>query len=140
MASGEEEGPVATWLKNIVDWTGLAINDLLYGSSEVEKDDRCRGSWRPHDRDGHGIEEEEEYYYYVLRVYNLLLSMNINQYLFTQRICQAVYIINRQFLKLLLCKYIENELNLQSHNSEHTQEYTSNEVYNHCLNKNYEIL
>ena len=52
--------PRTTWLKNIVDWTGLANNDLhplLYGSSEVEKDDRCCGSWRPHDRDGHGIEE-----------------------------------------------------------------------------------
>ena len=26
----------------------------------METDDRCCGSWRPHDRDGHGIEEEEE--------------------------------------------------------------------------------
>ena len=26
----------------------------------MENDDRRCGSWRPHDRDGHGIEEEEE--------------------------------------------------------------------------------
>ena len=26
----------------------------------MEKDDQCCGSWHPHDRDGHGLEEEEE--------------------------------------------------------------------------------
>ena len=35
-------------------------NDLLYGSSKLERDDRRCGSWRPHDRGGHGIEEEKD--------------------------------------------------------------------------------
>ena len=50
------------------------------------------------------------------------INQSINQYLFIQRICQAVYIMNRQFLKLFLRKYIEIELNLQSHKSEKDEE------------------
>ena len=38
--------------------------------------------------------------------------------IFIQRICQAICIMNRQSLKVFLCKYIEIELILQSHKSE----------------------